>query len=424
MQYAGDAEGYYYAAGWDAGTVVKAGPFPLTTVVWTRHLAGAVVAGAPQAVAAVAVDEEAVYVMLNANSTVHILDRSTGLQTGSLALTGGRVLDGDLHGSLFVALGKVYHSLANTPLRSRFYRYDRTTGALDQTFETAEPVFGAAFDGARVCHGTSADATRVSCYRLAETNYVPAAAHAEVVHVRPTYHGPFAIDTQSHGAGFYPPTREYWYPTWPTGTVVRYDETLTQVGTFQIGGGGRIMQLAGDTDGYFYSADWDRSTVTKMGPFPQTTVVWTKSFGGHVVGGVAVDEEAVYAMRHDDNVVHVLDKVTGEATRTFQLSGGLYGRLFGGLAVVRGKLYYGQSFNSDEEMVYGRVISRHPVPSAAAGTAAGTASGGVAVAAMDHSFRTHAIAKNLVFNGHDLCLSDNSAALHCYELVTRPAGCG
>jgi hypothetical protein len=125
----------------------------------------------------------------------------------------------------------------------------------------------------------------------------------------------------------------------------RYNDQLEALGVFE-SSQTRIMQLWGDTDnsGHYYTANWDHGTITKRGPFPKTDLVWTFDLGG-VAAGVTGDDAAVYAMRHDDAVVHVLDKDSGLKLREVTLTGGQTGSLYGGLACVAGsvgsKLYYG-----------------------------------------------------------------------------------
>ena len=399
VRFAGDAEGYYYTASWDLGVVVKAGPYPATTVQWTHTLGGG-----GKLVAAVAVDELNVYAMANANNVVYVLDRGTGAQVRTLTLTGARSGHlGDLHGSLVVAMGKIWHSVTGRII----FRYDAVTGVKDQHFEVAEEVHSTAFDGTRYCHATGI-AQRVSCYNLLQTN-VPVST-ATLRRPAPKHTGPYSVDTQSHGGGFYPPAREYWYPVWPTSTVQRYSESFQLLGSFDVGQGrSKMMQMWGDVDGYYYSANYDHGTVTKMGPYPQTDLIWSYDIQG-VAAGVAADPDPggrVYAMQNSGNVVHVLDKVTGVKVREILLTGGHYGRLHGGLAVVKGKLFYAKVFTADEERVYGRVVYRHDLET------------GV----LDLEFAVHEAARNMAFNGFDLCLSGNREAIHCYEVVERPETC-
>lgn len=160
----------------------------------------------------------------------------------------------------------------------------------------------------------------------------------------------------------------------------------------------RIMQLWGDTDnsGHYYTANWDHGTITKRGPFPKTDLVWTFDLGG-VAAGVTGDDAAVYAMRHDDATVHVLDKDSGLKLREITLTGGQTGSLYGGLACVAGsvgsKLYYGARTK----------VHRHDL----------------ATGASDASFDTTVAVFNSAFTGTLYCVSATGAAVQCHNLARR-----
>jgi len=63
---------------------------------------------------------------------------------------------------------------------------------------------------------------------------------------------------------------------------------------------------------------------------------------GVPVGGVAVDATYVYCAARDTLHLHRLNKTTGEKIDALELTGGSdSGSLYGGLAVVAGRLYRG-----------------------------------------------------------------------------------
>src|SRR5206468_2698595 len=101
--------------------------------------------------------------------------------------------------------------------------------------------------------------------------------------------------TYSYGGGYSPYYHEYWYPEWAGTTIHRFNQNRLEIGTFDSGGQNQMMQLWGDVDGSYYTADWDYHTVTRRRGQPASTQLWSTNLGVQV-GGVAADSRYVYAM--------------------------------------------------------------------------------------------------------------------------------
>ena len=71
----------------------------------------------------------------------------------------------------------------------------------------------------------------------------------------PQYQGTVALPSQSHGGGYSPYADEFWMPHWSDATVYRYDRNYNYLGTFN-SGQGSMMQLWGEADGSYYTANW------------------------------------------------------------------------------------------------------------------------------------------------------------------------
>ncbi len=62
---------------------------------------------------------------------------------------------------------------------------------------------------------------------------------------------------------------------------------------------------------------------------------------GWIAAGVTTDKSFVYCFGQSTRTVVVLDKKDGREVRRFDLVGGSVGNLYGGVALVSGKLYMG-----------------------------------------------------------------------------------
>lgn len=154
----------------------------------------------------------------------------------------------------------------------------------------------------------------------------------------PTFLGSVNLPSQSHGSGYSPYANEFWVPLWSGSTVYRYDLNYNYLGTFN-SAQEQMMQLWGDTDGSYYTANWGYNTITKKTSMSNNTTVWTYNIGT-TASGVAADANYVYALGHSSNTVYKLNKTTGALVGTLTLNG-MTNYLYGGLAVVDNYLIRG-----------------------------------------------------------------------------------
>ena len=144
------------------------------------------------------------------------------------------------------------------------------------------------------------------------------------------------FDTHSHGGGYSPKYKEFWYPGWSGSTVYRYDSNYLSLGSFS-SGYGSIMQLWGEMDGTYYTANWGNDRVRKYGDMGSSQV-WERYISG-TAGAVCSDGSYVYAMQHSGSTVWKLNRDTGEIIETFTLPN-IPGNIAGGLVCLPGRLYY------------------------------------------------------------------------------------
>ncbi len=208
---------------------------------------------------------------------------------------------------------------------------------------------------------------------------------------------PLVMDTKGSGGGYSPKYKEYWYPQWSIATVHRYDaKTLAPKGTFS-SGQEQMMQLWGESDGSYYTANWGYNTVTKKADMAATTL-WAAKMNG-VTGGVAADASYVYAMLYTGTTqVVLLHKATGAPVGTVKLVGGTTAELYGGMAVVGDSIYRGDATNT---------VSRHNKVT------------GVLI----DQFAVQGTLGNVAFNGREYCVSANSSQVYCYAVVKAGTGC-
>ena len=134
----------------------------------------------------------------------------------------------------------------------------------------------------------------------------------------PQFQGSINMPSQSHGSGYSPYANEFWVPLWSGSTVYRYDKNGNALGTFS-SGQDQMMQLWGDTDGSYYTANWGYNTITKKASMSNSTTLWSYNIGT-TAGGVTADDNYVYAMTHTGNIVYKLNKNTGALLGTITLS--------------------------------------------------------------------------------------------------------
>lgn len=156
----------------------------------------------------------------------------------------------------------------------------------------------------------------------------------------PTFQGSVNLPSQSHGSGYSPYANEFWVPLWADATVYRYDKNYNYLGTFATGQR-EMMQLWGDTDGSYYTANWGYNTITKKAGVSNSTTLWSYNIGS-TAAAVTSDANYVYAMAWGSNVVHKLNKSTGALIGTLTLGNMTSNSTYGGLAVVDNYLIVGE----------------------------------------------------------------------------------
>jgi len=275
-------------------------------------------------------DGQSVYAMrYNDHRSVYKLDRANGKLLNTLQLD--KWYGQDSYGGMHIYQGKLYRGVYSARW---VWRYDLATMQHDGIrFQVAPTNYASAItsDGEYCAASTGAP---FYCYKLPgkDDNFIG---------------NPAGMDTRSHGAGYHAYFKEYWYPQWSGDTVYRYSQQGKYLGLFRTGQA-NIMQLVGERTGSaFYTANWGYGTVTKLtGKVGTSKKLWSANIGG-TVGGVAVDGNYVYAMRYNSSTLWYLNKETGSTVKTLNLNT-VNGNIYGGLAVVQGKLIRG----SDNRWVY------------------------------------------------------------------------
>jgi len=145
-----------------------------------------------------------------------------------------------------------------------------------------------------------------------------------------------SFDTRSHGGGYSPKHKEYWYPEWAGSTVYRFNDQYQQVGSFN-SGDSHIMQIWGDTDGTYYTANWSHDRIRKFQD-KSGSQIWEYSTGA-TAGGVCHDGTYLYAMRESGQSVYKLNPANGQLVETIDLPN-IPNSLYGGLVCIPGRIYY------------------------------------------------------------------------------------
>jgi hypothetical protein len=207
--------------------------------------------------------------------------------------------------------------------------------------------------------------------------------------------GQISQNTRSYGGGYNPGYDEYWYPQWSGTTIHRYDRSRSYIGSFTIGLS-QTMQLWGEEDGSFYTANWGLQSVSKWRGVSGTSI-WTRNLG-ETVGGVAADANFVYAMASGGSTVWKINKANGNLEETFSLPRSLAGTNYGGMNIVNGQLWTGRHHG----LVYRFSLeTRQEVDQL-------TLASGI---------------RSVTFDGQDYCISNNNNVLYCYRACrdeTRP----
>lgn len=200
------------------------------------------------------------------------------------------------------------------------------------------------------------------------------------------------VNTRSHGAAFFPPLKEMWFPAWTGTTVYRHDYHGNYFQTFVSPLNSIMGMWAEPETGFYYIARWTNRFCSKIGPYPVSTIIWSFSPPGTAsVGGVSANDQFAYCMTTNSPIVYVLNKDTGQQVRVLNLRGGAIGSLQGSLAVIQDKLYYGT----------GGFIYRHNLND-------GQFDG--------FRLQVHQTISNMLFTGRDICISNGASVLYCYQV--------
>ena len=148
-----------------------------------------------------------------------------------------------------------------------------------------------------------------------------------------------SFNTRSHGGGYSPKDKEFWYPEWAGSTVYRFNEQYQQVGSFT-SGDSHMMQIWGDTDGTYYTANWGHDRIRKF-QNKSNSQIWEYNMGT-TAGGVCHDGTYIYAMRETGQTVYKLNPANGQLIETFDLPN-IPNSLHGGLVCIPGRIYYANS---------------------------------------------------------------------------------
>lgn len=205
--------------------------------------------------------------------------------------------------------------------------------------------------------------------------------------INPLSLGSVSFETYSHGGGFSPKYDEFWYPHWSGSTIHRYSREYQHLGQFS-SGNSDMMQLWGDVDGTYYTANWGQDRVRKWTD-KGAQQLWEVNVGS-TAGGVCHDGEYVYAMRNSGATVWKIHPTTGQVLSTFDLPS-IPNGIHGGLACIYGRLYYG----------VGSTVYMYDLANK---QQVGT-------------FGVAATIYNLAFDGSVMYISANSSTVHRYQLV-------
>ena len=136
--------------------------------------------------------------------------------------------------------------------------------------------------------------------------------------IPPEYAGMMNLDTHSHGGGFSPKYNEYWYPEWSGTTIYQYDLNRNYLGNFN-SGQREMMQLWGDLDGTYYTANWNQYHIYKWSD-RGSNQIWSYRLGTNWNdrgGGICCDDEFVYAIKYNSRAILILNKTNGQFIRSY-----------------------------------------------------------------------------------------------------------
>ena len=202
--------------------------------------------------------------------------------------------------------------------------------------------------------------------------------------------GPVTFNTYSHGGGYSPHHREFWYPGFSSYTVHRYDSQFNEIGTFQ-SPHNTVVQLWGTQEGAYYTANWTQHRIRKY-PGPGEPQTWEFDIGW-TAAGVCYENGTVYAMQDHLDKVWLLDPATGAHKGTVHIPGAATG-FYGALICTPGRLYYGEGLTG--LFRYYDLATQQQI---------GT-------------FQNPAANQNAAFDGKVLYVSANNSTVYRYQLVT------
>jgi len=208
-------------------------------------------------------------------------------------------------------------------------------------------------------------------------------------YIEPLSLGAVDFNSYSHGGGYSPKYREFWYPHWSGSTIHVFNEAYQHLGSFE-SGTGNMMQLWGNHDGTYYTANWGQDVVRKWSD-KGNNQLWEKGLGT-TAGGICSDGENVYAMRHSGNTVWQLNPDNGQELATFGLPN-IPNNLHGALLCAPGRLYYG---SSDANVRIYDVATKEQI--------------GI--------FNTSAAVYNMSFDGRVMYVSANNSTIYRYQIVS------
>lgn len=196
------------------------------------------------------------------------------------------------------------------------------------------------------------------------------------------------FNTHAHGGGYSPKYDEFWYPEWSGSTIYIHDvESGAQQGSFQ-SGYSDIMQLWGNPDGTYYTANWGNDRIRKWSD-KGANQQWEYHIGS-TAGGVCANGNFVYGMRHSGNTVWQLNIETGQLIDSFGLPN-IQNNLHGGLVCIGNRLYYG---SNSTVRVYD-LDSKQEID----------------------SFSVNESIYNMAFDGMTMWITSNDSSLRGYDLV-------
>ena len=153
-------------------------------------------------------------------------------------------------------------------------------------------------------------------------------------YISPVQLSPVNFDTHSHGGGYMPGIREFWYPQWNDPPIFRFNSDFEALGQFNAPVN-NMMQLWGNLDGSYLTANWGQDVVRKVNA--DGVEVWSNGVGS-TAAAVCSDGQKVYGMRHSGDIIYHFDFNSGSQITTTSFPS-YTGSMYGGLFCTPGRLY-------------------------------------------------------------------------------------